>query len=109
MNVLKQLAFPFVFGALAMSMTACGAGDPCSAASKCANDPKQTDETIKACQAALKTQKATYAKCTSEIDTAASCYQTNQQCTSDGKSDATATATKCSKETEAVATCVAKG
>lgn len=98
--------FLFV-AACSFTLVACGSGDPCTATSKCANDPKSTDDQVKACQTAVKAVKDMYTKCTSQIDAAAACNVANQVCGSDGKTDGVATAAKCASETEAVAKCVA--
>ncbi len=104
---MKKVSSVF-FAALCSLTIACG-GDPCTAVSKCANDPKRTDAEIKVCQDQVKASKDMYKKCTTQIDAQSSCLVNNQQCGADGKSDTTASAAKCTKELADVVTCVASG
>jgi len=102
MKIFFTVAF---VAACSLSVVACGAGDSCTSTSKCKNDPKPTDAEIKSCQDAVKTSKETYSKCMSEIDASSNCMVANQQCTSEGTSDVTATLAKCSKETTDLTNC----
>lgn len=86
----------------AISFSACG-GDPCSAKSKCSADPAVTAADIKTCQDTV----AKMTTCKTEYDAQTSCFQTNQKCTSDNKSDGVATLAACKTQFDAYTKCVA--
>lgn len=94
-----------LFTVVASMLVGCGgAGDVCSAKSKCSGDPAQTQAAIDSCKALA----ASGAKCSAEFNAYGSCAVTNQKCTADNLSDNAATAAACATQFTAYTTCFAK-
>ncbi len=88
----------------AVSFSACGSADPCTATSKCSADVKRTDAEIKTCQ----TAQAAITTCKAEVDAFSSCFISNQKCTSDNRTDGIASLAACKTQYDAQVACQSK-
>ncbi len=88
----------------ALSFSACGSSDPCTASSSCSADVKATDAQIKACQ----DQRAAITTCRAEADSFGNCQVSNKKCTSSNTTDGAATLAACKTQFDAYTTCSTK-